>query len=314
MNLRCVSLIACCVLSIAAPAVAQVAAAPAAPAAAFTVRQATAQDPGHPAIPVVIWSPVAGSNLPLVVISHGTGAAPMSHADTGQALAEAGFVVAAPMHPGDNFQDESGVGKPQWFADRSRHVSRVIDFMLTAWDGHARLDPHRIGVFGFSAGGTTALIAVGGVPDLGRIAPYCAAHPEFVCRIMGPQASEAGSAPEWTHDKRIRAAVVAAPGIGFAFEPAGLAHVQAPVQLWTGAADETVPTVTNADVVRRLLPHAPEFHQVEGAVHLSFLAPCTAQSPPMLCQDKPGFDRAEFHREFNQAIVGFFRKQLHDRR
>lgn len=314
MNLRCVSLIACCALFVAAPPFAQAAAAPAASAATFTVRQATVADAGHPAIPVVIWSPSAGSNLPLVVISHGTGAGPMSHADTAQALAEAGFVVAAPMHPGDNFQDDSGVGKPQWFSDRSRNVSRVIDFMLTGWDDRARLDPRRVGVFGFSAGGTTALIVIGGAPDLSRVGPHCAAHPEFVCRIMSPQAVKGGAAPEWTHDRRIRAAVVAAPGIGFAFQRAGLAHVQAPVQLWTGAADETVPTATNADVVRRLLPHAPEFHEVEGAVHLSFLAPCTAQSPPMLCQDKPGFDRAAFHREFNQAIVGFFRKQLRARR
>jgi predicted dienelactone hydrolase len=33
-----------------------------------------------------------------------------AHADTAQALAEAGFVVVAPMHPGDNFQDDRIVG------------------------------------------------------------------------------------------------------------------------------------------------------------------------------------------------------------
>jgi predicted dienelactone hydrolase len=128
---------------------------------------------------------------------------------------------------------------------------------------------------------------------------------------MGPQAAPSGQAPTWTRTPRIAAAVIVAPGIGFAFEPAGLAAVQAPVQLWAGGADDTVPAASNADLVRRLLPRAPEFHEVDGAVHYSFLAPCTPQSPPMLCQDRPGFDRAAFHRELNQAVIGFLRARLH---
>src|SRR4249919_1761868 len=48
-------------------------------------------------------APVAGQRLPLVVISHGNGGGPGSHVDLAMALASAGYVVAAPMHPGDNF-------------------------------------------------------------------------------------------------------------------------------------------------------------------------------------------------------------------
>ena len=288
------------------PAAAQ---APAAPA--ITVTQASAEDQGHAPIPVAIWAPAAGTRLPLVVISHGTGAGMTSHYDTAQALVRAGFVVVAPMHPGDNFQDDSAVGRPNWIADRARHVSKVIDFMLTRWDGRSRLAPRRIGVFGFSAGATTALVAIGGVPDLARLAPHCAAQREFVCNIIPPQASaEEPRTPEWTHDPRIRAAVIAAPGLGFLFEPAGLARVRAPVQLWVGAADEIVPYATNGAIVRRLLPREPEFHSVENAVHVSFLAPCTPQSPPAICQDRPGFDRAAFHRSLDDEVVRFFSQQL----
>jgi predicted dienelactone hydrolase len=81
-------------------------------------------------------------------------------------LAEAGFVVVAPMHPGDNFRNSSLVGRPEWLADRSRHVSQMIDFMFATWEGRARLVRDRVGIFGFSAGATTALISIGGVPDL----------------------------------------------------------------------------------------------------------------------------------------------------
>jgi predicted dienelactone hydrolase len=293
-------------LALAAPATAQ---APAAPAVA--VAQASVEDPGHAPIAVAIWAPAEGSGLPLVVISHGTGAGMTSHVDTARSLAGAGFVVVAPMHPGDNFQDESAVGRPNWIADRSRHVSRVIDFMLARWDGHGRIAPDRIGLFGFSAGATTALVAIGGVPDLARLGPHCATQREFVCNIIPPAAAAAGGEPpRWTHDRRVAAAVVAAPGLGFLFEPAGLAAVRAPVQLWVGAADDIVPYETNGAVIRRLLPQAPDFQRVEDAVHLSFLAPCTPQSPPQLCRDRPGFDRAAFHQRFNQAVIAFFRQHL----
>ena len=179
--------------------------------------------------------------------------------------------------------------------------------MLAGWEGRARLAPGRVGIFGFSAGATTALIAIGGEPDLGRIAPHCAATPEFVCRIIKPQT---GATPVWTHDPRIAAAAVAAPGIGFAFESAGLARVRVPVQLWSGDADDTVPYATNTAVVQNLLPHPLETHRVPGAVHLSFLAPCTPGTPPSLCEDDPGFDRAAFHKVFNQAVISFFRRHL----
>ena len=297
-------------LVVAMPLAAQ---APGPPASAVSVRQASVADPGHDPIPVAIWSPAGGTALPLIVISHGTGAGLLSHIDTAQALAEAGFVVVALMHPGDNFQDDSTVGRPEWFAHRSRHVARAIDFMLTQWEGHARLVPDRVGMFGFSAGATTALISIGGVPDLGGIAAYCARAPEFVCRLMAPPGANPGSGPpSLVHDRRIAAAVIAAPGLGFAFAPAGLAAVRVPVQLWTGDADRTVPSETNANVVRRLLTGPVDFHRVAGAVHLSFLAPCGPESPPQICQDGEGFDRAAFHRELNRSMIAFFRRHLVD--
>jgi predicted dienelactone hydrolase len=86
--------------------------------------------------------------------------------------------------------------------------------------------------------------------------------------------------------------------------------VRIPVQLWAGEADRTVPYETNAGVVRRLLRGAVDFHRVPGAVHLSFLAPCGPESPPQICQDGEGFDRAAFHRALNRSMIAFFRRHL----
>lgn len=301
------------------------------PARPVGFQQATVADPGHAPIAVDIWYPtsarpgfvllgatgervasggaVMGRGLPLVVISHGTGGGPMSHADTALALAAAGFVVAAPAHTGDNLRDDSAVGTSAWLPDRARHVARVTDFMLKDWKDHDRLNG-RVGVFGFSAGATTALIAAGGTPDLGRVAGQCAAHPEFVCRLRKPGAVLANPAAGWPQDARIGAVAVAAPGLGFAFEPGGLSGVRAPVQLWSGSQDQAVPYATNAGVVRRLLPSPPEFHEAAGAAHTSFLAPCGLIGPPRICRDAKGFDRAAFHRRFNDTVARFFKAHL----
>jgi predicted dienelactone hydrolase len=233
----------------------------------------------------------------------------MGHVDTAEALASSGFVVVAPMHRGDNFQDDSIVGRPQWMPSRSQDVSSAIDYMLQHWSGRAQLKSSRVGVFGFSAGATAALVSAGGVLDFARLAPHCAARREFVCNIVPPQA-DAAAPPHAKPDSRIAAVVVAAPGLGFLFEPRGLAGVRVPVQLWAGSHDEVVPYETNAAVVRRLLPNRAEFHSVDGAVHLSFLAPCTAETPPVLCRDREGFDRSAFHRSFNETVTAFFRRHL----
>ncbi len=256
-----------------------------------------------------------GRHLPLVVISHGNGGDFAGHSDTALALARAGFVVAAPSHTGDTYRDQS---RALDLPGRVRQLSAVIDAVTTAWSPGA-VDAARIGAFGFSAGGLTALIAAGGEPDLGRIAPHCAAHPSFFdCRLIaahsGPGAP-AVPAPgaAWPHDARVRAIAVAVPALGFAFDARGLRAVAAPVQLWRAGDDAVLPDPFYAESVRLALPRPPEFHVVPQAGHFDFLAPCSealARVAPAICTSQPGFDRARFHRSFDAELVEFFRRNL----
>ena len=302
------------------------------PANPVGFEQATVPDPQDKPLAVGIWYPtnsqsrptlmglsvqriamngtVVGRNLPLIVISHGTAGLLSSHSDTALALASAGFVVAAVTHTGDNAHDQSSVGTPRWLIDRPRHIHLVLDYMLNKWPMHEKLDKTRIGMFGFSAGGFTALVSIGGVPDLARITSHCTAQPEFACTLWKRLPSASVPATAWVHDPRIKAAVIAAPGYGFAFDPDGLSQVTAAVQLWNGADDRNVPYQTNEAVVRRLLPTPPEYHAVPGAAHFSFLAPCPSWLFPLICDDPNGFDRVAFHRDFNHSIIAFYQKQL----
>ena len=261
-------------------------------------------------------TPLAGRALPLVVLSHGTGGWYGSHYDTALALAEAGFVVAAISHTGDTYDDHSRAAQI-W--DRPRQVHRLIDFMLSEWPEHAQLDAGKVGVFGFSAGGFTALVAAGGTPDFSKIPAHVAAHPDFydsrLLKASNPPApAGVARAPvAFVHDPRIKAIVVAAPALGYTFAPDGLKAVTAEVQLWQAEDDHILPGDEYAPAVRGALPKPPEFHLVPNADHYDFMAPCSpqlAQIAPEICQSRAGFDRAAFHLQFNAEVIRFFKRAL----
>jgi predicted dienelactone hydrolase len=265
-------------------------------------------------IDVALNGGVSRGKYKLIVMSHGTGGMALNSFDTAIALAEAGFVVVSLTHTGDNYRDQSTAFIAQNFVDRPRHISRVIDFMLTSWPARDSIDPSGIGVLGHSAGGTTALIAAGGVADMMQVVAFCRTNPDdWSCqrsRESGPVAAGTALAPISEPDPRIRAVVVAAPAIAAVFEPAGLAAVKQPVQLWVGAEDAIV---RNASLVRALLPTPPDYHLVTGGGHFAFLAPCSAileTTAPQLCVDPPGFDRAAFLRTFQQSVAAFYRESL----
>jgi predicted dienelactone hydrolase len=280
----------------------------------------TAQPLGPFTQDVAYYGPIAGNSLPLIVISHGTGGSAAGHYDTALALADAGFVVVALSHTGDNYKDRGYSFTTRNFADRPKHVSRVIDFMLNAWDGHDHLDSTRIGIYGHSAGGATALVLIGGNPDLALATLFCHDHPDvWGCQqrraLVGKTANTATDPglPDWHHDSRIKAAVIAAPAVGFAFTKVGLENVTAPVQLWRAEDDKITPNKWYGDIVRDELPQPPEDHLVAKAGHYDFLAACSdtlAKVAAEICASEPGFDRAAFHQDMNKAIVAFFKAKL----
>jgi predicted dienelactone hydrolase len=257
-----------------------------------------------------------GEGLPLVVMSHGGGGSYDGHVDTATALACAGFVVAAVSHSGDTYEDESRVLE-LW--RRPDQLHRLIDFMLTDWHAHDRIDAQRVGAFGFSNGGFTVLVAAGGVPDLNQTERYCKSHPDHdLCRALSEAriSSRLGSrvpVNPWIHDSRIRAIVVAAPAFGFAFRKEGLREVKIPVQIWGGTLDRHQPAPWYEDAVAADLPLAPEVHRIAQAGHYDFLPPCSAsliKVAPAICTSEAGFDRAEFHRKLNEHIATFFSRNL----
>jgi predicted dienelactone hydrolase len=252
---------------------------------------------------------VSGHGLPLIVLSHGRGGSFVGHHDTAERLADAGFVVAALNHPGDTSLDKSRIGEISVYVERPLDVKRVIDYMTGASTLAAAIDSNRIGLYGFSRGGYTGLVAIGANPDFALGIPLCEGRTDKVCEHI-----RAGEFPRepLTHDRRIKAAAIADP-LSVFFSADSFSGVTIPVQLWgseTGGDGVEPKTVEAVDAWLKA-PHT--FTKVAHAQHFSFFTVCPssiADLEPMICKDPPGFDRAGFHQRLNDELTAFFRAHL----
>lgn len=270
-------------------------------------------------------SPVAAGPWPLVVISHGHGGSDLGHHDLATYLARHGFIVATFEQPKDNFHDMSGAGHASVLAGRAIEVHAVLDALLADPQWKGRIDPARIGVAGFSAGGYTGLLLVGAQPRFDRFIGYCESHPDDVdtceaARKLTPQAAASYLAKlqqdftQWgtTADPRVKAAFVMAP-LALVFDTQGAAAIDRPVELWYSQNDHVLPPSANALHLRPLVRTLVRTNQVPTADHWVFLAPCSAalaKEAGDICTDPPGVDRAKVHAQINADALAFFRKTL----
>lgn len=258
--------------------------------------------------------PIVGDKLPLIVISHGRRGWLGGHHDTAAALADAGFIVLAINHPTDTERDISGTDSLAVLVERPADIKRSIDYMLEAWPDASRIDARRIGLYGFSFGGYTGLVVIGGNPDFRKGLPNCQTSSLRACKELENENNESPSQPI-VHDPRVKAAVIVDPYPVFFFPEENLKAVTIPVQLWSSDPAQNADHLSGccaADITNRL-PSKPEYHLAKGAKHFSFLALCTpkeAEQFAPICTDAPGFDRAEFHQRFHAEAIAFFKKHL----
>ncbi len=271
-------------------------------------------DPKGAPIEVGVWSPEGADPAkayPLIVMSHGNGGWYRSASDTAIALAEAGFVAAALTHTGDNWRDQS---RATDMPNRPRQLGLLIDHMVAEGAGSVKVDPERIGAFGFSSGGFTVLAIAGAVSDAGAIADHCGRDARFFeCGLVADHPMSPTAWTGWHRDPRVKAIVSAAPALGYSFTPDSLAAITVPVQLWRGGEDQILPSPYYVEPVRDRLAGRADYRVVEGAGHFDFLPPCDealARNAPMICAPTPGFDRAAFHEDFNRDVVAFFKEAL----
>ena len=275
--------------------------------------------------------PVRGNGR-LVVISHGSGGSPWTYTDLAVALVEAGFVVAFPEHRGDNFRDRSEIGPPSW-KRRPGEVSRAIDAVLRDVRFAPLVAADRIGLYGMSAGGHTALSFAGGLWAPAGLARHCETHirEDFgACVAPGMQLKGdffdtwriwstlwvirwrySDAVPQTHRDARVRAIVAAVP-YAADFDMASLASPPVPLGLVRAGQDKWLLPRFHSDAVLKACKTCERVADVTTGGHGALLSPLPPSLPEAvagLLGDPPGFDRSVLP-AVDRNIVAFFRKHL----
>ena len=271
----------------------------------------------------------------LVVFSHGSGGNAWTSADLARVLVQEGFVVAVPLHRGDNVRDVSKRGPESW-KQRPAEVSRAIDAVAR----HASLGPllstDRVGMYGMSAGGHTALTLAGGRWSPAQFKRHCEAHlgddfPACVGLLTeltgsawdGLKKSVALGAIRYLFDEerwyahedpRVRAVVAGVP-VAADFDMASLAQPRVPLALVTSAHDLWLAPRFHSDrVLAACRPRCELLAHLADGGHGALLSPpppadVLGKAAARLLADPPGFDRARMA-DVHARIAAFFRHHL----
>ena len=252
---------------------------------------------GPYSIEVAVDAPIAGSDLPVVVLSHGNGGTPWAYRDLAKHLATSGFVVVLPEHIGNSRNDNSLEKTSANLENRPRHISLAIDAVRAT----STLGPHirrtGVGVIGHSVGAYTALAVAGGKP-------WAAPH-ETSDRQARPVNVKA--------DGRVRALVLLMPAT-FWFLADSLGDVSIPILIRSGSRDEITPS-SHAELVRDGVADASLVQHtiIEGAGHFSVMS----KFPPALTNpsfppsvDPEGFDRVAYQTTLFADIESFLSSTL----
>jgi len=276
---------------------------------------------------------IVQGNRRLIVISHGSGAHPMVQADIALHLVRAGFLVAIPEHAGDNWHDRSKVGTKSWEL-RPPEVSRAIDALARDTRFAPLFDAQRVGMFGMSAGGHTALTLAGGRWSRARLLAHCEQHlaADFVActgaaielkgdgwdniklAIARPLIRwSLGSDATWHRhtDVRIRAAVAAVP-LAADFDWDSFAPPAIPLGIVQAEQDRWLVPRFHSTALASHCAACEMLASLPGASHGALLAPLPPPEPGLagrLIADPPGFDRSVLPALYQQ-IDTFFRKHL----
>ncbi|GAB3646553.1 alpha/beta hydrolase family protein [Ramlibacter alkalitolerans] len=280
-------------------------------------------------------APAARGNGRLVVFSHGTGGNAWVHTDLARTLVAAGFVVAVPLHRGDNAFDHANPGPDSWKM-RPAEVSRAIDAVAASPRFTGLLEVQRVGVYGLSAGGHTALTLAGGRWSPSRFVRHCEAHIAddfpFCVGLITALKGDAFDAVKkklalmvirqrfddsawYTHqDVRVQAVVATVPAAAV-FDPASLATPRVPLALVTAGRDKWLaPSLHSGTILAACMPRCTLLADLPSAGHGSLLSP----PPPLdrlgeiaadLLGDPPGFDRAQVAAA-NRSVASFFTRHL----
>lgn len=230
--------------------------------------------------------------FPLVLLSHGNGGAGDAGAAISERIAASGFIVAAPDHTGNTFDD--GFGSIDSFIEvflrRPDDLRRVFDHVDAASvdEENALFDRFdgTVVVAGHSTGGSTALLAAGAGVDKTTIVLACALGEitGLACDI-----AEANDGrfiyPDLTGFPEVSAMVLMAPLSATLLEGDALNGVDVPTLVLVGDRDDITPEESNARPIFESLEGPRALGVFDGGGHYAFATLCDVEDLESLLPD-----------------------------
>jgi len=185
-----------------------------------------------------------GAPYPLIVFSHGFQGTRFQSIFLVEALASAGYVVAAPDHP-DSLVAEGGfkLSDATLYTQRPAEISFVIDKMTELNESDpilsGMIDLGHVGMTGHSLGGYTTLMVSGAQLDIPGIIEKCSTPPEplgcFMANSFTPGAGVISG-----RDERVIASISLAP-LSSVFTGDGINKLGIPHTVMGGTKDSVTP-------------------------------------------------------------------------
>ncbi len=264
---------------------------------------------------VAINAPVASSKtkMPVIVISHGYTGNPHQLSWLIRGLTHNGFIALAIQHR------DLVNGKAH-----ANHWQRAIDVsnILTQFSSNPisqSADLNKIGIAGYSLGGTTAIWIEGGKSTkLDSLIP----GPEFASPEDFTRANEAlptlnkeMMSKDW-REPRVKAAFIMAPAWSWLFDEESLRKISIPTYLIASSSDKVLVSKNNAGFFARNIPHAI-YQEIPGkGNHYIFISALNEEQSRkvnpsgklnFLFEEDASIDRSWIQLQVVEEAVGFFK-------
>jgi predicted dienelactone hydrolase len=262
---------------------------------------------------------------PVIVFSHGNGGKYRNHYLSLQALAAAGFVVAAPQHTSD--KDLRSRDFQVAFKARVQDIARAVTAIQADTALSAVTDTRVVHGLGYSLGGATMLAAAGLPVSDALIKAHCQAHAsedlDFCSDtpMLGLLHKFKGLLGQFSRGDTLSTAATPAPiqgalalvapiGQGLVFDSPGLRTPRILDIAIDG--DVIAPPRFHAEVIAQALPRITRLVRHAGH-HYAFIAPipkwALGKEDYFIINDPEGFDRPAFIQTINAELLQFFSRR-----
>ncbi|WP_176084824.1 dienelactone hydrolase family protein [Martelella sp. HB161492] len=271
-------------------------------------------------------APVSPGKYPLILLSHGAGlgGTPQAMSWIATPLAQHGFIVAAPTHPGNTGANRSAAETMKLWL-RPADISATLDALKQSALFARHLDPGKVGALGLSMGGSTVLELAGARIDPARLAGYCdtdARNPSLCewVRLSGLDlhAMDMHLAGRSNRDGRIKFAMAIDPVPVDVFQMDSFSTITIPVDIVNLGKPATIPRTALASGIAKAIPDAT-YATIEDATHYSMFGVCKPDAAERaaaeeidepICSDGGALSRVDIHRQLTAMARTAFDRAL----